>query len=73
MPKETHEYANGELTVVWKPKLCVHSAKCALGLPGVFKPKDVPWIQMENARTEEIESQVGKCPSGALSCHRNSE
>ena len=73
MPKETHEYANGELTIVWRPKLCIHSGKCARGLPGVFKPRDVPWIQMENASTEEIEAQVEQCPSGALSCYRDEQ
>ena len=70
MGKETHEYSNGELTVVWKPKLCIHSGNRARGLPDVFKPRDVPWIQMANASTEEIEAQIGLCPSGALSCHR---
>ena len=73
MSKETHEYTNGELTVIWKPKLCIHSGNCARGLPGVFKPRDIPWIQMEDATTEEIEAQVAQCPSGALSCYRSDD
>jgi uncharacterized Fe-S cluster protein YjdI len=67
------EYTNGELTVVWQPKLCTHGGKCAFGLPKVFKPKDRPWVQMENGTTEEIENQVRQCPSGALSCYRSSD
>ena len=26
-------YTNGEVTVVWKPELCIHSAVCVGGLP----------------------------------------
>ncbi|MFT7546150.1 MAG: putative Fe-S cluster protein YjdI, partial [Gammaproteobacteria bacterium] len=33
----------------------------------VFKPKERPWIQPENASKEQIIEQVKKCPSGALS------
>ncbi|MDX1629112.1 MAG: (4Fe-4S)-binding protein, partial [Fulvivirga sp.] len=44
-----------------------HSGICVNGLPGVFKPKQKPWIDMEGATTSEIIAQVKKCPSGALS------
>jgi len=37
------------------------------GLPEVFKPKESPWVQTENATKERIIEQVLKCPSGALS------
>ncbi|MFT5266292.1 MAG: putative Fe-S cluster protein YjdI, partial [Polaribacter sp.] len=30
-----------------------------------------PWIASENARTEELKNQIGKCPSGALSYSEN--
>ena len=61
------EYSNGEITVVWKPEVCIHSANCFNGLPSVFKPKDRPWIDMGGAFSDEIRAQVAKCPSGALS------
>lgn len=61
------EYSNGEVTVVWQSGLCTHSANCVRNLSAVFKPKEQPWIQMENASTEEIKNTVSKCPSGALS------
>ena len=61
------EYTNGEVTVVWKPGLCIHSAVCVKGLPGVFQPDEKPWIKADGASTEAIVEQVKKCPSGALS------
>jgi len=67
----TKKYDNGEITVVWKPELCVHSANCVKGLPGVFNPTQKPWINIEGADTEAIMNQVSKCPSGALSYYQN--
>jgi len=64
MPKE---YTNGDVTVVWQPDLCIHSAKCAEGLGSVFNPQARPWVNMSGASSEEIIAQVAKCPSGALS------
>ena len=61
------EYTKDGLTIIWDPEKCTHSGVCAFGLPRVFKPKERPWIQMENADTERIRQQVLKCPSGALS------
>ncbi len=61
------EYTNGAITIVWQSGLCTHSANCVRNLSSVFKPKEQPWIQMENASTEEIIAAVAKCPSGALS------
>jgi uncharacterized Fe-S cluster protein YjdI len=69
---EKREYTNGEVTVVWKPSLCTHCGNCARGLPQVFKPKERPWVKIEAATTAEIEAQVLKCPSGALTTYRNS-
>jgi uncharacterized Fe-S cluster protein YjdI len=63
----TKRYSNGEVTVVWKPGLCIHSAICFQGLPQVFDPRRKPWIDPMAASTDEIRTQVGKCPSGALS------
>lgn len=65
------EYSNGEVTIVWKPELCIHSTKCWKGLPTVFKPKEKPWLTPDGATSEQIISQVAKCPSGALSTYLN--
>ena len=64
------QYSNGEITVIWKPETCIHSAKCWKGLIKVFNPKDRPWVNMNGAETEEIIRQVEVCPSRALSWKR---
>jgi uncharacterized Fe-S cluster protein YjdI len=71
MPQTTHHYDNGEITVVWKPDICMHSGICARGLSEVFDPRRKPWIEMGNAETQQIIDQVKKCPSGALSIEKN--
>lgn len=67
MPQTTHKYSNPDITVVWKPGICIHSGICFKGLASVFDPRRKPWIEMENATTAQIIEQVKKCPSGALS------
>lgn len=61
------EYVNGDLTVIWKPKKCIHATECVKRLPKVYDPNAKPWITIENASTEELISQIKACPSGALS------
>jgi uncharacterized Fe-S cluster protein YjdI len=68
---ESHEYSNGEVTVIWRPEVCVHSGNCVKNLSAVFKPDERPWIRIENASATEIVSAVDKCPSGALSYRKN--
>lgn len=63
---ETHEYQKDETTIVWNPKLCTHSGICVRTLPAVYNPKARSWINTANATTQELISQVSKCPSGAL-------
>jgi uncharacterized Fe-S cluster protein YjdI len=73
MPREILHYSNNDITVVWKPGICIHSKLCWQGLLAVFNPKERPWIKMDGATTEQIIEQVKKCPSGALSYHLNVE
>lgn len=73
MPLDTHKYTNGEVTVVWKPNVCIHSTLCWKGLIEVFNPRERPWIKMDGASTERIIEQVRRCPSGALSYYLNNE
>lgn len=65
------KYVNGDLTVVWKPDVCIHSAICFHGLPKVFNPSVRPWVNALGANPDEIVEQIKKCPSGALSYEIN--
>jgi uncharacterized Fe-S cluster protein YjdI len=65
------EYSNKDITIVWQPKVCQHSAVCVKTLPNVYKPDEKPWISIENATTEELKNQINKCPSGALTFYEN--
>ncbi len=67
------KYNNGEVTVIWQPGLCIHSARCVRGLPSVFNTALKPWIDVTKAETETIVNQVKQCPSGALSYVRDVE
>jgi predicted GNAT family acetyltransferase/uncharacterized Fe-S cluster protein YjdI len=61
------EYSNREISILWKPELCIHAGICVKTLPNVYNPQERPWIKPENASSEELINQVAKCPSGALS------
>ncbi|RYY30823.1 MAG: (4Fe-4S)-binding protein [Chitinophagaceae bacterium] len=68
---EVHEYSNGEITILWKPKACIHSGVCVKTLSNVYHPGARPWIEPGNATTQELIDQVAKCPSGALSIKKD--
>ncbi|WGD33703.1 (4Fe-4S)-binding protein [Olleya sp. YS] len=70
---KTKEYSNNEVTIVWKPDACIHSGICVKGLGEVFKPKERPWIKINEASTQDLVKQVKACPSGALSYYMNGE
>lgn len=72
-PDITKTYTNNEITVVWKPAVCIHSKVCWTQLIEVFNPRERPWIKIEGAPTERITEQVDRCPSKALSYFRNEE
>ncbi len=67
------KYSNGEVVVIWKPNICIHSENCFNGLPKVFDPHRRPWIDPNAADTETIIAQIKKCPSGALSFEMEKE
>jgi len=67
------KYSNKDITVIWKPRTCIHAKHCWKDLIQVFNPKNRPWINMEGATTGRIKKQVEACPSGALSYFSNEE
>lgn len=71
--KITKHYKNDDITVVWQPHICTHSAICFRGLPNVFDPRRRPWVTPENADSEVIMKQINACPSGALTYIKQTE
>jgi uncharacterized Fe-S cluster protein YjdI len=67
------KYSNDEVTVVWQPDKCIHSAICISGLPNVFDNQKRPWVNIQGATSERIIEQVKACPSGALSYFMNGQ
>ena len=63
---KTIKYGNEEITVLWRPEFCQHSARCWKQLPQVFKPSEKKWIDPNGAPAEIIREQIDRCPSGAL-------
>ncbi|MBI3519462.1 MAG: (4Fe-4S)-binding protein [Bacteroidetes bacterium] len=76
MTEITKKYSNDEITIVWKPSVCIHSTLCWKGEKGlrqVFNPAEKPWIKPQGATTPEIIERVHNCPSGAISFYYNNE
>ncbi len=67
MAGKSRTYATSEITVIWKPDICIHSENCAHGLPKVFDPNRRPWVDLNEAEAGEIRQTIDNCPSGALS------
>lgn len=65
--ERTIRYSGKEVTILWKPHLCIHSRRCFTGLPEVFKPLERPWVRVDAAEAHRVIDQVKQCPSGALS------
>ncbi|RMA64586.1 (4Fe-4S)-binding protein [Ulvibacter antarcticus] len=67
------EFTNGEITVTFEPKKCIHAERCAKGLSEVFRTTVIPWIDIDAATSQKIIAQIKKCPSGALNYCRNED
>lgn len=66
---ESKEFKNEDITVTYDPCICKLSGKCSQELSNVFSNNIIPWIKLDNGNTQEIITQIKKCPSGALQYH----
>tara|TARA_R110000868_G_scaffold27276_2_gene103860 strand:+ start:1107 stop:1340 length:234 start_codon:yes stop_codon:yes gene_type:complete len=66
-----NEFSNKEITVTYKPCVCIRAEKCAKELSEVFRTSIIPWINLDNTETTKIINQIKKCPSGALTYQKN--
>ena len=57
MPKTTPKYTNGEVTIVRKPGMCIHSALCWRGLRDLFNPGKRQWIEPTGASPNKLLSR----------------
>jgi uncharacterized Fe-S cluster protein YjdI len=73
MDKTDRHYTNGEITVYWQPKKCIHATTCYRELIEVFNPRKRPWVNMDGASTGEIVRVVKLCPTQALTFKYNVE
>jgi CDGSH-type Zn-finger protein/uncharacterized Fe-S cluster protein YjdI len=60
------------IDLVYSGTRCIHARHCVLGLPKVFKANVVgPWIDPNEATTEELVTVAHMCPSGAIQYRRH--
>jgi CDGSH-type Zn-finger protein/uncharacterized Fe-S cluster protein YjdI len=63
-------YSNGAIVVRFNPRRCIHAGECVFGLPMVFDPERVPWIDPAGVSADAIARVVARCPTGALHVDR---
>jgi CDGSH-type Zn-finger protein/uncharacterized Fe-S cluster protein YjdI len=71
MKERLHVFKSPAITVSWSRLRCIHVAECVRGLPAVFEPGRVPWIEPTQAAADHVAEVVRRCPTGALHYERH--
>ena len=71
METQENVFSNEDITVTFKPCLCIHAEKCAQELSEVFRTSVIPWINLDGSETDRVIKQIKRCPSGALQFNYN--
>ena len=58
METKPNVFSNSEITVTYKPCVCINAERCARELSNVFRQSVIPWIYLEGASTKKIIKQV---------------
>jgi uncharacterized Fe-S cluster protein YjdI len=66
MTKRLQIYETDAITVTFDPNVCIHSAVCLRGLPGVFDVRRRKWIDLDRGTAQAVAEVIRRCPSGAL-------
>ncbi|MCH7524381.1 MAG: (4Fe-4S)-binding protein [Bacteroidetes bacterium] len=69
----TNVFSNEDITVTFKPCVCIHAENCAKELSEVFRTSIIPWINLDASKSKRIIEQINRCPSGALQYKLNSK
>ena len=70
MKRKIRQYETAGIIVEFEPARCIHSERCARGLPEVFNAEARPWIQPDRATADAVAAVIEQCPSGALQYRR---
>ena len=73
MSEKRHVFESPAITVTWSRRRCIHVAECVRGLPAVFKPGSIPWVEPAQAAAERVAEVVRRCPTGALHYERHDD
>jgi CDGSH-type Zn-finger protein/uncharacterized Fe-S cluster protein YjdI len=71
MKDRLHVFESPAITVTWSRRRCIHVAECVRGLPAVFQPGRVPWVEPTQAAADRVAEVVCRCPTGALHYERH--
>jgi len=71
MSEKRHVFESPAITVTWIRRRCIHVAECVRGLPAVFAPGRVPWVEPARAPADRVAEVVLRCPTGALHYERH--